>query len=97
MTMPGLTGRELAQELLAVRRDIPIIICSGFTEFVNAKESKEAGISEFLMKPYVTGRMAEVIRRVLKVEENLSTLNSQLESGIVGKYARMVKTEPFRQ
>jgi len=65
MTMPGLTGRELARELSAIRPDIPIIMCSGFNEFINANEAREAGISEFLMKPYVTSRIAQVIRRVL--------------------------------
>ena len=64
MTMPGLTGRELVKELLAIRPDIPIIMCSGFTEFINADEAREAGIREFMMKPYVTGGMAQVIRRV---------------------------------
>lgn len=65
MTMPGLTGRELVREMLAVRPDMPIIMCSGFTEFINANEAREAGVSEFLMKPYVTGRMSQAIRRVL--------------------------------
>jgi CheY-like chemotaxis protein len=66
MTMPGLTGRELARELSAISPDIPIIMCSGFTEYVNSADaSREAGVSEFLMKPYVTSRMAQVIRRVL--------------------------------
>lgn len=65
MTMPGLTGRELAGELLKIRPDIPIIMCSGFTEFINANEARDAGISEFLMKPYVTSRMAQVIRKAL--------------------------------
>lgn len=65
MTMPGLTGRDLVRELLAIRPEIPIIMCSGFTEFVNSSEAKEAGVCEFLMKPYVTNRMAEIIRRVL--------------------------------
>ena len=65
MTMPVMTGRELARELLAVRPDIPIIMCSGFTEFINANETREAGISEFLMKPYVASRMAQVVSRVL--------------------------------
>jgi YesN/AraC family two-component response regulator len=67
MTMPGLTGRELAREVLAIRPDIPIIMCSGFTEFVNSNEAREAGISEFLMKPYATGKIAQVVRRVLSV------------------------------
>ena len=65
MTMPGLTGRELIRELLAIRPDIPVIMCSGFSEFVNSGEAKNAGISEFLMKPYDMSRMAQVIRRVL--------------------------------
>lgn len=65
MTMPGLTGRELVRELLAIRPDIPIIMCSGFTEFANSGDAREAGVSEFLMKPYVTSKMAQVIRRVL--------------------------------
>lgn len=65
MTMPGLTGRELAGELLKICPDIPIIMCSGFTEFINANEARDAGIREFLMKPYVTSRMAQVIRKAL--------------------------------
>ena len=68
MTMPGLTGKELARELLAVRRNIPIIMCSGFNEFINAGEAKEVGICEFFMKPYVTSRMTQVIRKALKQE-----------------------------
>jgi CheY-like chemotaxis protein len=69
MTMPGLTGRELAREMLAIRPDIPIIMCSGFTEFINANEAREAGFSEFLMKPYGHVSMARIIRSVLPGEQ----------------------------
>jgi PAS domain S-box-containing protein len=65
MTMPGLTGRELAKELRAIRSDIPIVMCSGFTEFLSVAEVAEAGISEFMMKPYVARTLDQVIRRVL--------------------------------
>jgi CheY-like chemotaxis protein len=65
MTMPGLTGRELARALLAVRPDIPVIMCSGFTEFVNAEEARKAGIREFLMKPYTTVSLAKTVRKAL--------------------------------
>ena len=65
MTMPGLTGRELARQLLAIRPDIPIIMCSGFTEFINSNEAREAGIRDFFMKPYVASTMAKTIRKVL--------------------------------
>jgi len=65
MSMPGLTGRELARELVALRPDIPVIMCSGFAEFVNPEQAREAGIREFLMKPYVIGTLAKTIRKVL--------------------------------
>ncbi|GAM08669.1 blue-light-activated protein [Geobacter sp. OR-1] len=65
MTMPGLTGRELSRSIRAIRPDMPIIMCSGFTEFINAAEAKEAGISEFLMKPYSTASLAKAVRKAL--------------------------------
>ena len=65
MTMPGLTGSSLARELMAIRRDIPIILCTGFSELINEKEAKKAGIREFVMKPYVATSIAGTIRRVL--------------------------------
>ena len=47
MTMPGLTGIALSQELLAIRPDIPIILCAGFSELVDEKQAREIGISFF--------------------------------------------------
>ena len=64
MTMPGLTGRELAKELLAIRPDLPIIMCSGITEFLNEEDARKAGIREFFMKPYVISNLAKTIRKV---------------------------------
>ncbi|MDU0458478.1 MAG: response regulator [Geobacteraceae bacterium] len=65
MTMPGLTGRELARQLLSIRPDIPIIMCSGLTEFINSSEAREIGVRDFFMKPYVASAMAKTIRKVL--------------------------------
>jgi|GEM_PF-1063753 len=66
MTMPGLTGRELCREIQQIRPDLPIIICSGYAEFANPDALKEAGVSEFLMKPYATETLAVTVRRVLE-------------------------------
>jgi PAS domain S-box-containing protein len=66
LTMPGLTGRELAREVLSIRSDIPIILCSGFNEVINEKQAEESGIREFVMKPYVLSGLAKTIRRVLE-------------------------------
>jgi CheY-like chemotaxis protein len=65
MTMPGLTGRELARNLLSIRPDIPIILCTGFSEQTKGKQIMEIGIREVITKPYVLHTIATTIRRVL--------------------------------
>ena len=66
VTMPSMTGIELAKELMAIRPDIPIILCTGFSELINEKRAKEMGIQEFVMKPFVIGKHAKTIRKVLE-------------------------------
>jgi signal transduction histidine kinase/ActR/RegA family two-component response regulator len=64
-TMPGITGSHLARELLKIRPDIPIILCTGHSDVVSPEEAKQAGIKEFLMKPVAGQALAKVIRNVL--------------------------------
>jgi PAS domain S-box-containing protein len=64
-TMPDMTGVELAKELLAIRSDIPIILCTGFSDEVNKQSAKAAGIKAFAMKPLTKGEIARTIRKVL--------------------------------
>lgn len=65
MTMPNLTGDQLAKEMIAIRADIPVIICTGFSERINKKSAEEMGIKGFLMKPVVRSEMAKIVRNVL--------------------------------
>jgi len=65
MTMPKMTGDELAKELMAIRPDIPIILCTGFSEHINEEKAKAIGIRKFVMKPFIMREMAEAIRQVL--------------------------------
>lgn len=64
-TMPNLTGIDLARECLRIRPDIPIIICTGFSERLNEDVAKATGIRQFVMKPLVTDDLARIIRKVL--------------------------------
>ncbi len=52
MTMPGMTGKELAIEILKIRPDIPIIFCTGFSDLITEESAKSIGIREFLMKRF---------------------------------------------
>lgn len=64
-TMPGMTGEGFARKLMALRKDIPIILCTGFSETINEEIAKALGIREFILKPVVLSDMARVIRSVL--------------------------------
>jgi len=63
--MPELTGSELAKELLLIRPDIPVILCTGFSEVISPEKVKEIGIKEFVMKPFDIIQLAKLIRKVL--------------------------------
>ncbi len=65
MTMPTMTGDELARELIAVRGDIPIIICTGFSERIDEAKAATIGIKGVMMKPFVKSEMAGMLRKVL--------------------------------
>ena len=64
-TMPEMTGVELAKEILALRADMPIIMCTGFSYVVDADKAKAAGIKAFAMKPLTKREIARTIRKVL--------------------------------
>ena len=65
-TMPDVTGVTLAQKMLRVRKEMPIILCTGYSEMVSADKAKEVGICEFVMKPMVKKELAGTIRKVLE-------------------------------
>ena len=64
-TMPHKTGAELGRELLRIRPDIPIILCTGFSEIITEKQAEATGIRRFLMKPILRREMAQTIRDLL--------------------------------
>ena len=63
-TMPELTGLELAKEILSIRADMPIILCTGFSNVVDADVARQAGIRAFVMKPLTKKEIAKTIREV---------------------------------
>ena len=65
MTMPNMTGAELAAKLLKIRPDIPIILCTGFSELMDEDRAKGMGIRQYLMKPVDKKDMAKAIRKAL--------------------------------
>ncbi len=65
MTMPRMTGENLAKELMKIRPDIPIILCTGFSAKMDEKKAMAMGIRAFVLKPILKQKIARVIRAVL--------------------------------
>ncbi len=65
-TMPGLRGSDLAGEIMAVRDDIPVILCTGFSDQIDEASAFEMGIRAFVSKPVVMHEMAARIREALE-------------------------------
>jgi PAS domain S-box-containing protein len=73
MTMPGMTGADLALEILKIRPDVPIMLCTGYSELISEDEAKQMGIREFIMKPYSVKEMAQAVRRALDGSRDYSS------------------------
>jgi len=65
MTMPQMTGDRLATEIMKIRPDMPVILCTGFSHKMTEKKAKQHGIKAFLMKPLVLRDLASTVRKVL--------------------------------
>ncbi len=68
LTMPDLSGLELSQKILALRKDIPIILCTGDSHRIKAQEIEAMGISDVLKKPLTMKSLVHELRRVLDEE-----------------------------
>jgi nitrogen-specific signal transduction histidine kinase/ActR/RegA family two-component response regulator len=68
-TMPKMTGVALAEKLLQIRPDIPIILCTGYSDLVSEETVRAKGIRQLVMKPLARKEMVEVIHRVLEGKE----------------------------
>lgn len=64
-TMPHYSGLEIAKKILSIRKDLPIILCTGFSTKANKKTAEEAGCVDFITKPFSNYILAKKIRKAL--------------------------------
>jgi FixJ family two-component response regulator len=60
-----MTGMEFAREVLKIRPDIPIILCTGFSDAVSYERLRDIGIGDFIMKPILKHDLMASISRLL--------------------------------
>jgi len=66
LAMPHMPGDVLSVELLKIRPDIPILLCTGFSERIKEEQALSIGIKGFLQKPIIKLKMAQMIRKALE-------------------------------
>ena len=66
-TMPAMTGIELAKRLLEIRHDIPIILCTGFSQIIDEDTAKAIGIKEFALKPLTKSSIGNLVQKHLAI------------------------------
>jgi len=64
-TMPQLTGLDFARQALAIRPDLPIILCSGYSAAISTNNIRAAGVRAFIMKPIQKKVLAGLVRSLL--------------------------------
>ena len=69
MTMPGLTGDLLAKKVLQIKKGMPIILCTGFSEIISREKTALIGIKGYLSKPFAVHDLAMKIRELLDTSE----------------------------
>ncbi|RJP78189.1 MAG: PAS domain S-box protein [Desulfobacteraceae bacterium] len=65
MTMPNMTGIQLAEKLKTIKPEIPLIICSGYNEETSGKNLRGKPVDAFLQKPVAMGDLAKAVRKIL--------------------------------
>ena len=73
-TMPNLSGAELSQEVLKIRPNMPIILCTGYSSVISQQQALAMGIKKYVNKPISKEELAEVVKNVL--EENASHMEN---------------------
>lgn len=64
--MPKMRGTEFSQAILKIRPNIPIILCTGYSETVTQEEIEKIGIKEYVLKPFTRQTIADALHRVLQ-------------------------------
>lgn len=65
MTMPRMTGDELSAQVLKIRKNMPIILCTGFHENFTEALAREMGIRKYAEKPIMIQELSALIREIL--------------------------------
>lgn len=65
MTMPRMNGAELVRHIRQINANMPVVLCTGFSDLLNEQVVNLLGTAEYLMKPVARNELAQVVRKML--------------------------------
>ena len=65
MTMPSMNGAQLVKSILDICPDMPVVLCSGFSELMNEAKARAIGVRQYVLKPVMRIEIAQAVRRAL--------------------------------
>jgi PAS domain S-box-containing protein len=71
MLMPNMTGAELSREMLSIRKELPIIMVTGYSEHFDREKAQQIGLKDYLFKPVKNEKLRTIVRKVLNNGENI--------------------------
>ena len=69
-TMPGMTGSELSRRMLKIRPNIPIILCTGYSNLIDEDIAQSICIKEYVLKPFTQSKISKLLQKVLEAESS---------------------------
>jgi DNA-binding response OmpR family regulator len=96
MTMPGMTGSDLAKAVKAARADLPVILCTGYNEQISEENAQSLGIQALIMKPVGMQQLAETIRTVLAAVIRRNAVKHHGSRSLTGSYV-ISRTHPYER
>ena len=83
-TMPEMTGLELAREMISIRPELPIILCTGFSHQIDSDMVTSIGIRKMLLKPLMLEETATLVRELLDGKKIMRATVSRI--GLAGGF-----------
>lgn len=75
LSMPGMSGADLAREIIAIRPDVPVVITSGYIRPEDEVDAREIGVHDLILKPDTIDELAKTLQRVFSKATGMGTVS----------------------
>ena len=69
LSMPYINGYQLAERIIKIRPDLPMIMTTGYTEMADAKRIESLGLCSLILKPYTLSELSRLIAEIIKSDK----------------------------